>query len=109
MKIIRIESKEDLKKLIKEKIEQLDLFGDAEAVKRAEKKEKQKKNRSEASKKAAETKRANKEKKNKQIEKDFNIARSVGKDLFGNEISDEERKEAEERLRKNLPKKKEKK
>lgn len=109
MKIIRIESKEDLKKLIKEKIEQLDLFGDSEAIARAEKKEKEKNKRSQASKKAAETKRANKEKKNKQIEKDFNIARSVGKDLFGNEISDEERKEAEERLRKNLPKKKGKK
>lgn len=106
MKIIRIESKEDLKKLIKEKIEQLDLFGDSEAIARAEKKEKEKNKRSQASKKAAETRKANKEKKEKEIEKDFNIARGVGKDLFGNEVSDEERQEAEKRLRKNLEKKK---
>lgn len=106
MKIIKIENKESLINLIKEKVEQLDLFGDSEAIARAEKKEKQKKNRSEASKKAAKTRKINKEKKEKEIEKDFNIARSVGKDLFGNEISDEERKEAEKRLRKNLEKKK---
>lgn len=106
MKIIRIESKEDLKNLIKEKIDQLDLFGDSEAIARAEKKEADKAKKLKAKEKSSETRNANREKKKREIENDFNIARSVGKDLFGNEISDEEKQEAEKRLRKSIKKKK---
>lgn len=106
MKVIKIENKESLMRLIREKVEQLDLFGDAEAVKRVEKKEADKAKKLKAKEKSSETRNANREKKKKEIENDFNIARSVGKDLFGNEISDEEKQEAEKRLRKNIKKKK---
>lgn len=106
MKIVRLEGKEALKKLIQEKIEQLNLFGDTEATKRAEKKEQDKQKRKKAAEKAAETRQKNKEKKEKEFEKDFNTARSVGVDLFGNKVTDEEREEAKKRLKQKTAKKK---
>lgn len=106
MKKIIINNKKDLTKLIEKKITQLNLFGDDEATDRAEKKEIRKKKRSEAAKKAAITRNKKKEKEKKDLERDFIIARGTKKDLFGNEVSDKEREDAEKRLKDRINKNK---
>ena len=106
MKKIEINNKKDLIKLIEQKISQLNLFGDNEATERAEKKERMKKTRSDAAKKAAKTRQDKKDKENKGLEKDFIIARGAKKDLFGNEVSDKDREDAEKRLKNRISKNK---
>lgn len=57
-------------------------------------------------KKAAQTRSVNKQNKEKAINKAHVVARGTGEDLFGNKVSDDERKSAEEFLQNNVKRKK---
>lgn len=61
--------------------------------------------RQNAAKKAAQTRSVNKQNKEKAINRAHVIARGTGEDLFGNKVSDDERKEAENYLQKNVKRK----
>lgn len=61
--------------------------------------------RQNAAKKAAQTRSVNKQNKEKAINRAHVIARGTGEDLFGNKVSDDERKEAENYLQQNVKRK----
>lgn len=85
---------------------QTSLFDDGITPEQEEAYHKKKLNKQNAANKAAQTHSLNKQNKEKAINKAHVIARGVGEDLFGNKVSDEERKEAEEFLQKTIKKKK---
>lgn len=81
------------------------LFDDGVSPEQEELYNKKKIARQNAAKKAAQTRSVNKQNKEKAINKAHVIARGTGEDLFGNKISDDERKEAENYLQKNVKRK----
>lgn len=103
MKNIRI-NETTLTNIIMEAI-QASLFDDGVTPEQEEAYNKKKLNRQNAAKKAAQTRSLNKQNKEKAINKAHVVARGTGEDLFGNKVSDEERKEAEEFLQKTIKKK----
>lgn len=84
---------------------QTSLFDDGISPEKEEEYNKKKLTRQNAAKKAAQTRSVNKQNKEKAISKAHVIARGVGEDLFGNKVSDDERKEAENYLQKNVKRK----
>lgn len=84
---------------------QASLFDDGVSHEQEELYNKKKIARQNAAKKAAQTRSVNKQNKEKAINKAHVIARGTGEDLFGNKVSDDERKEAENYLQKNVKRK----
>lgn len=85
---------------------QASLFDDGISPEKEEEYNKKKLARQNAAKKAAQTRSVNKQNKEKAINKAHVVARGTGEDLFGNKVSDDERKNAEEFLQNNVKHKK---
>lgn len=81
---------------------QASLFDDGVSPEQEELYNKKKIARQNAAKKAAQTRSVNKQNKEKAINRAHVIARGTGEDLFGNKVSDDERKEAENYLQQEL-------
>lgn len=84
---------------------QASLFDDGISPEQEELYNKKKIARQNAAKKAAQTRSVNKQNKEKAINRAHVIARGTGEDLFGNKVSDDERKEAENYLQQNVKRK----
>lgn len=94
----------ELTKIIIEAV-QASLFDDGISSEKEEEHNRKKIAKQNSAKKAAKTRSVNKQNKDKAINKAHVIARGTGEDLFGNKTSDDERKDAEDFLQKNVKRK----
>lgn len=93
-------------RIISEEYVQQNLFPDDKITSDQEKKrETDKLNKEKRNAKAREKYKEKKEQDKKKFEKSHIIARGTGEDLFGNKYSDDEKKSAEEYIRKHFKKK----